>query len=106
VDQEVAFAPTPARTTLRFRGFFPPSPGLSQLTSASGKTTIDDERLRAIHAAADGFLRKPCLPGALVDEVRRVLAATGLSEPTPEVAKVPARRTLSRKLRKGLRRAR
>jgi two-component system cell cycle response regulator DivK len=36
--------------------------------------TLQFERQRADHAGCDGFLLKPCLPDALADEIRRVLA--------------------------------
>src|SRR4051812_46810459 len=38
-------------------------------------TLLSPEQQRAVEAVCDGFLRKPCLPGVLVREVRRVLAA-------------------------------
>ena len=36
--------------------------------------TLQFERQRADHAGCDAFLLKPCLPDALADEIRRVLA--------------------------------
>src|SRR5581483_430187 len=35
---------------------------------------LTGEQQRAVEAVCDGFLHKPCLPNALVREVRRVLA--------------------------------
>jgi two-component system cell cycle response regulator DivK len=68
-------------------------------------TLLDPEQQRAVEAVCDGFLRKPCLPGMLVREVRRVLAAAKFREATHHsAAERPPRKAGSRKLRSGSRR--
>ena len=48
---------------------------------------LPPERQREIEAVCDGFLRKPCLPGVLVREVRRVLAAAKARTAEPRLRK-------------------
>jgi CheY-like chemotaxis protein len=59
------------------------------LTAAAWNT----ERERAEHAGCDAFLSKPCLPDALLREVRRLLATTKVRDvrPTSIKANLPER---------------
>jgi two-component system, cell cycle response regulator DivK len=68
-------------------------------------TMLTGERQQAVESICEGFLRKPCLPGALVREVRRVLAAVrgGAVEQAADFA---SRGTASRRLRAASRRSR
>jgi CheY-like chemotaxis protein len=69
-------------------------------------TMLSPERQSAVESVCDGFLRKPCLPGALVREMRRVLAAVRLSGVRPQVADIAPRKAVARKPRAGSRRSR
>jgi len=69
-------------------------------------TMLDAERQRAVEALCDGFLRKPCLPGALVREVRRVLAVGRLGAVKPHAAEISPSGRVSRRLSRGARRPR
>jgi two-component system cell cycle response regulator DivK len=60
------------------------------LTSSAWQT----ERARAEHAGCDVFLSKPCLPDALLHEIRRLLALRRVSKPQP--ARVPTATTIPR----------
>jgi two-component system OmpR family response regulator len=64
-------------------------------------TLLTPAQQGVVESVCDGFLRKPCLPGMLMREMRRVLAATRLSAAKPDEAAVEPR-----KLRSGSRRLR
>jgi CheY-like chemotaxis protein len=64
-------------------------------------TLLTPEQQGVVESVCDGFLRKPCLPGMLVREMRRVLAATRLRAARSNPAGVEPR-----KLRAGSRRPR
>jgi len=66
---------------------------------------LTPEQQHVVESVCNRFLRKPCLPGVLVGEMRRVLAATRLSAARPNPAGVEPRKAGSRKLRAGLRRS-
>lgn len=57
--------------------------------TASAKQTDHDEAARA---GCDAFLLKPCLPDALVGEIRRLLALSRLSGSPRRAARAPHRR--------------
>jgi CheY-like chemotaxis protein len=69
-------------------------------------TMLSPDRHRAIETACDGLLRKPCLPGALVREIWRVLAAARRNAVKPPAAEITVRKAVSRKPRAGSRRSR
>jgi CheY-like chemotaxis protein len=68
---------------------------------------LTGEQQRGVELVCDGFLHKPCLPNALVREVRRVLAAgrSGVAAPAATGIEAP-RKSAARKLRDGSRRPR
>jgi DNA-binding response OmpR family regulator len=53
---------------------------------------LTTEQYEAARSACDGFLRKPCLPDALVREVRRVLASGRLRAARAKPVKSASRR--------------
>jgi len=85
---------------------------IAQLRREPGTSTIPiivltavmltGEQQRGVETACDGFLHKPCLPNALVREVRRVLAVSRIG--VAAAAEVASRKSISRKLRAGTRR--
>src|SRR5262245_27339278 len=62
-------------------------------------TMLSDERQEAVESMCDGFLRKPCLPGTLVREVRRVLAAARTRH-VEHAADLTPRKSVFRKVRR------
>lgn len=69
-------------------------------------TLLTPEQQRVVESVCDGFLRKPCLPGMLVREMRRVLAATRVGAAKPNPAGVEPQTEESRRSRSGSRRSR
>jgi len=67
-------------------------------------TLLSPDQERAVEAVCNGFLRKPCLPGVLVREVRRVLAAAKHRDTRNRAAGETPYRSVSRKIRSGSRR--
>jgi two-component system, cell cycle response regulator DivK len=69
-------------------------------------TMLSLDRQRAIEAVCDGLLRKPCLPGALVREMRRVLGLARMKAAKPPASEITAPKAAARKPRAGSRRSR
>ncbi len=55
--------------------------------------TLDSHRRQAITAGADAFLPKPCLPGVLAEELRRVLTTSRTRVVRALARRLHARRT-------------